>query len=143
MKYLYLYCITIFMFSCVSPDRIKEDKAVNPDYDKAYEYIDAGKTDSSFFFFDKARQVFLDNKDSLGVAKCLVNMAITQKDQSDYFGAQETGLQAVSYMNVNNPKHHIYLSTNYNNLGVASSALGQYKSALSFYGLALKFSNDS
>ncbi len=131
------------MFSCVSPDRIKEDKAVNPDYDKAYEYIDAGKTDSSFFFFDKARQVFLDNKDSLGVAKCLVNMAITQKDQSDYFGAQETGLQAVSYMNVNNPKHHIYLSTNYNNLGVASSALGQYKSALSFYGLALKFSNDS
>lgn len=131
------------MFSCVSPDGIKENKVVNPDYDKAYEYIDAGKTDSSFFFFDKARQVFLDNKDSLGVAKCLINMAITLKDQSDYFGAQETGLQAVSYMNLNNPKHHIYLSTNYNNLGVASSALGQYKSALSFYGLALKFSNDS
>lgn len=143
MKYLYLYCIIIFMFSCVSPDGIKENKVVNPDYDKAYEYIDVGKTDSSFFFFDKARQVFLDNKDSLGVAKCLVNMAITLKDQNDYFGAQETALQAVSYMNVNNPKHQIYLSTNYNNLGVASSALGQYETALSFYELALKFSNDS
>ena len=143
MKYLYLFCIFIFMFSCVSPEGIKENKVVNPDYDKAYEYIDAGKTDSSFFFFDKARQVFLDKKDSLGVAKCLVNMAITLKDQSDYFGAQETALQAVSYMNINNAKHHIYLSTNYNNLGVASSSLGQYKSALSFYGLALKFSNDS
>ncbi|WP_343564131.1 tetratricopeptide repeat protein [Sphingobacterium sp.] len=70
-------------------------------------------------------------------------MAITLKDQNDFFGAQETALQAVSYMNTNDPKHYIYLSTNYNNLGVASSKLGQYKTALSFYELALKFSNDS
>ncbi|MDM1295350.1 tetratricopeptide repeat protein [Sphingobacterium sp. N143] len=139
----YLYCISIFLLSCVSHEERQENTVSSLDYDKAYEYIDAGKTDSSFFFFDKARQVFLDNKDSLGVAKCLVNMAITLKDQNDFFGAQETALQAVSYMNTNDPKHYIYLSTNYNNLGVASSKLGQYKTALSFYELALKFSNDS
>ncbi|RKO68527.1 ATP-binding protein [Sphingobacterium puteale] len=131
------------MLSCTGHDKIKGSKVNNPDFDKAYLYIDEGKADSSFFFFDKARQVFLDNKDSLGVAKCLVNMAITLKDQSDYFGAQETALQAVSYMTPHDTKHHIYLSTNYNNLGVASAALNQYKPALSFYELALKFSTDS
>lgn len=70
-------------------------------------------------------------------------MAVIQKDGGDYYGAQETALQALGYMNIKEAKYKAYLSTNYNNLGVVSSALNQYKSALSFYELALKFSNDS
>ncbi|NGM64219.1 tetratricopeptide repeat protein [Sphingobacterium sp. SGR-19] len=115
----------------------------NVAFDIAYEYIEKGKADSSFFFFDEARQLFLESGDSLGVAKCLINMAITQKDQGDHFGAQETALQAVDYLDKSNPKHHIYLSTNYNNLGAATGKLNDFEQALAFYKLALQFSQDS
>ncbi|PRD45021.1 ATP-binding protein [Sphingobacterium haloxyli] len=119
------------------------ESASNIYFDIAYEYIESGKPDSSFFFFDEARQIFLDSGDSLSVAKCLVNMAITQKDQGDYFGAQETALQAVDYLDKSNPKHYIYLSTNYNNLGAATGKLTDFEQALTFYKSALQFSPDS
>src|SRR5690606_26850726 len=84
-----------------------------------------------------------EHKDSLNVANCLINMAITQKDQGDYFGAQETALEAIDYLNTDNPEHYVYLSTNYNNLGVATNALGDKDRAIDFYNLAIKFAADS
>ena len=143
MKYYLLYLIPILILSCNRNRELQLKKIENIDYDKAYEYVDNGKPDSSFFFFDRARQVFLDNGDSLGVAKCLVNMAITQKDQGDFYGAQETALQALDFMNKNNLKHHIYLSTNYNNLGAATVNLNDLENAISFYNLAIRYSDDS
>ncbi len=143
MKYYFLYLIPILIPSCNRNRELQLKKIENIDYDKAYEYVDNGKPDSSFFFFDRARQVFLDNGDSLGVAKCLVNMAITQKDQGDFYGAQETALQALDFMNKNNLKHHIYLSTNYNNLGAATVNLNDLENAISFYNLAIRYSDDS
>jgi Signal transduction histidine kinase len=143
LKYYFLYLIPILILSCNRNRELQLKKIENIDYDKAYEYVDNGKPDSSFFFFDRARQVFLDNGDSLGVAKCLVNMAITQKDQGDFYGAQETALQALDFMNKNNLKHHIYLSTNYNNLGAATVNLNDLEKAISFYNLAIRYSDDS
>jgi len=143
LKYYFLYLIPILIPSCNRNRELQLKKIENIDYDKAYEYVDNGKPDSSFFFFDRARQVFLDNGDSLGVAKCLVNMAITQKDQGDFYGAQETALQALDFMNKNNLKHHIYLSTNYNNLGAATVNLNDLENAISFYNLAIRYSDDS
>lgn len=70
-------------------------------------------------------------------------MAITQKDQGDYYGAQETALQALDFLNRNNNKHRVYLSLNYNNLGVSTSKLLNYSRAVVFYNLAIKFSDDS
>lgn len=143
MKYYFLYLIPVLILSCNRNRELQLKKIENIDYDKAYEYVDNGKPDSSFFFFDRARQVFFDNGDSLGVAKCLVNMAITQKDQGDFYGAQETALQALDFMNKNNLKHHIYLSTNYNNLGAATVNLNDLEKAISFYNLAIRYSDDS
>lgn len=143
MRYLSV-CIFIFtFFACSKRQKTERQVPLNPDFDTAYLYLDEGKSDSSFFFFDKARLLFLEQGDSLGVAKCLINMAISQREQSDYYGAQETALQAIGYLDMQDTVHRIYLSTNYNNLATATDKLKEAERAISFYELAIKFSDDS
>lgn len=142
MKYVYLL-IAVSFFSCVRNEQNASIEKVNSYYELAYDLLDAGKSDSSFYLFEKAKQVFLDNKDSLGVAKCLVNMSITQREKGDLFGAQETSLEALKYLDKNKPNNRIYLSTNYNNLAMSSHSLQDYRKALEFFDLAIMFSDDS
>lgn len=142
MKYLYLL-LTGFLFSCYQKESKQSVKKTNDFYEQAHHFLENGKPDSSFLLFEKAKQIFLDNKDSIGVAKCLVNMAITQREHSDLFGAQETSLEALEYLNENKKSHRIYLSTNYNNLAMSSHSLQNYPQAISFFELAIKFSDDS
>ena len=58
----------------------------------------------------------------------------------DYFGAQETSLEAIKYFDENNKGNYSYISANYNNLGIASYNLKSYENALGFYDSAIKFS---
>ena len=143
MKSLPIY-IAAFLFAACSKDTTHNTAVVqNPDIDKAYEYLERGIEDSAFFAFNRAKDIYIEVNDSLKVANCLINMAITQKDQGDYFGAQETALQAVDYLDKSNPEHYVYLSTNYNNLGAATGKLSDFEQALTFYKAALQFSQDS
>ncbi|WP_028298946.1 tetratricopeptide repeat protein [Olivibacter sitiensis] len=112
-------------------------------YDRAFDYLDQGKVDSSFFYFDKAKDVFIELRDSLNAANCLIQMAITQTDNSDYFGGIETSIQAKTYLSEHNTEHRTYLKANLNNLGIASFRLGQYEKAIEFYDSAIQFSDDS
>ncbi|MEN5232854.1 tetratricopeptide repeat-containing sensor histidine kinase [Sphingobacterium faecium] len=114
----------------------------NPAYDKAFEYLENGHADSSFYYFNAAKQVFLEQGDSLHVAKCLINMAITQQERGDYFGSQETALQAVPFLDEKKPEHHTLLSMNFNVLGLATDDLNDYSRAVIFYELAIKYSDD-
>ncbi|WP_229707528.1 tetratricopeptide repeat-containing sensor histidine kinase [Sphingobacterium alkalisoli] len=143
MKYLYLYLLFLTLLSCAQEEVTQPPVDARPYYTKAFEYLDAGKTDSAFLTFDKAKNLFIEAKDSLNTANCLINMAITQREQGDYFGAQETSLQARDYLDELNPDHRIYISTNYNNLATTSDNLKDFDQAISFYDLAIKFSDDS
>jgi signal transduction histidine kinase len=120
-----------------------EQNKVNLYYEKAYDYLEAGRVDSSFLLFEKAKQLFLENADSLGVAKSLINMAITQRLQGDLYGGQETSLEALKYLNEKELTNRVFLSTNYNNLASATHSLQNYAQAIEFYDLAIKFSDDS
>lgn len=142
MKRFSLYILIVFFYSCQQAVIQKEIPIDNPAYDKAFEYLEMGKADSSFFYFNAAKQVFLEKGDSLQVAKCLINMAITQKEQGDYFGSQETALQAVPFLDENNPEHHSFLSMNFNALGLSTDELYDYPKAILFYELAIKYSDD-
>lgn len=143
MKSLPIYIAALVFVACSEDDKNHRVVVQNPDIDKAYEYLERGVDDSAFFAFSKAKDIYIEVDDSLNVANCLINMAITQKDQGDYFGAQETALQATDYLDKSNQEHHIYLSTNYNNLGAATVKLSDFGQALTFYELALQFSSDS
>lgn len=133
----------MILLSCSADQTQEEASVANPYYDQAFAFLDAGKADSAFRYFDQARELFLANKDSLRVAACLIQMAITLTNQNDYFGAQETSLQANDYLDVENPKHHIYLSSNFNNLGRSTYLLKDFDRAISFYDSAIQFSDDS
>ncbi|WP_251029929.1 tetratricopeptide repeat-containing sensor histidine kinase [Pedobacter sp. ISL-64] len=142
MKLLFSFILLLFLFSCSKKESI-EKKFQNPYYDIAKKYRDNGKADSAFIVFNQAKEFGLENSDSLSVASSLINMAILLTNAGDYFGGQETSLQANKYLNENNPKHHYYLGSNYNNLGIATYNLKDYKNSLKLYNLAIKFSDDS
>lgn len=142
MKRFSLYILLVFFYSCQQEVIQKEIPIDNPAYDKAFEYLEMGKADSTFYYFNAAKQVFLEKGDSLKVARCLINMAITQQEQGDYFGSQETALQAVPFLNENNPEHHSFLSMNFNALGLATDDLRDYPKAILFYELAIKYSDN-
>ena len=143
MKNLTLLLLTVVLFFSCTKQVEKEKKKENLYYDLAYSLLLKGIPDSSFLYFFKAKDLFLQRKDSVGVGKCLVYMGIISNDRGDYFGSQELSLSAISYFNQKEKKQFVYLQSNYNSLGIATQKLGDFKTALDFYKSALKFSEDS
>ncbi len=100
---------------------------------KAWGFSDNNKMDSSFVYFNKAKEEYLKHADSINVGKCLINMAIISGDQGDYFGSQELSLSAITYLNPTDEVQKEVLSSNYNNLGKMAHLLKKYDEADSFY----------
>lgn len=131
----------ILIYSC--NDKVLSDKTTASFfYDRAWKYLEKGESLNAFSNFAKAKDIFLKDKDSLGVAKCLMNMGIILTDKGDFFGGQEISLEAKRYFNENYENNFYYINTNYNNLGIASYNLKDYKNAITFYDLAIQFSDN-
>jgi tetratricopeptide (TPR) repeat protein len=144
LKYPYFTLLSLLFFlSCTPKKATKEKVIINPDYDKAFEFREQEISDSAFLYFNKAKAVFLQQKDSLSVGKCLVNMAIASIDKGDYFGSQEISIEALGYFNKSNKKHFIYLESNFHELGIASSYLKNYSQAIAFYNQSIPYAQDS
>lgn len=127
------------LLSCSDDKPIKQKQQQNVFYDKAYDYKEAKMPDSAFFYFNKAKELFLLQKNDLGVGKCLMQIGILYREKGDYFGAQESSLNAISFFDKKNLKHQIYIQHNLNNLGLISEDLGRYDEAIDFYQQALSF----
>lgn len=127
------------------------NKQVNPDepheknhfYEQAYEFLEKNEPDSAFVYFEKARLLYLENKDSLGVASSLVNMAINQTDLGDYYGSQETSIQALNYLDTNDSSEFNVLSSIYGNLSNVAEYLKEPEKSNEYIELAIKYSLDS
>lgn len=144
MKYLIvLLCILSLFGSCLQKKKHTKDKVLTDFYKKAYAFRDSGKTDSAFLYFNKAREQYLELNDSLAIGKCLVNMAIISTNQGDPFGGQELSLEAISFLDENDPAQGVYLLSAYNNIGIASYNLKQFSKAVEFYQKSLDFISDS
>jgi tetratricopeptide (TPR) repeat protein len=142
LKRLCLLLFVAFLFAC-SDQPVKNDvQQGNPYYDKAFEFKESGRFDSAFVFFNNAKEVFLQQEDSLGVGKCLLNMAIIATDKGDYFGGQELSLNASDYFDKTKDKHHIYIKSNLNNLGLTSEYLARYDEAISYFQQSLVYTTN-
>ncbi len=143
MRILY-FLLFVLIVSCTKTKENNvnqsEKTTDNPYYEKAWSYLDQKEPVNAFQNFNKARELFLKNNDSLGMGKCLMNMGIILTDQGDYLGAQETSLEASKYLKENNKENNSYISANYNNLGIINRNLENYNKAIEFYNLAMKFS---
>lgn len=147
---LSLILCVIILSSCLnrqSSDIVKPnssaDTAENANFSKAYDYLDEGKMDSSFIYFELASNEFLERGDSLNVAICFIQMAVTLNDEGDFLGSQETSLDADRLLDTSNKEHYSLLSINYNNLGNAISGYGDQEEAIAYYDLAIKYATDS
>jgi tetratricopeptide (TPR) repeat protein len=129
------------MFSC-HQDQVKHEVFTeNPYYDRAWYFSDHNLLDSSFIYFNKAKEKALKDGDSVKVAKSLINMAIISGGRGDFFGSQEISLSAIKYLNPVIDSDREILSTNYNNLGKMASRLKNYPQAAQFYLQSIELSN--
>ena len=141
MRILLILLLLIVNFSCLGKPQLDSNKTT-VSYEKAWHYLENGESINAFIYFEKAKNIFLKQKDSLGVGKCLMNMAIIQEKMGDVFGGQETAINALSYFDEKRSNQYEYISANYNTLGITSSKLKEYKKAVEFYQNALKFTSN-
>jgi tetratricopeptide (TPR) repeat protein len=135
----------LLVLSLLSCTKDKPKSIVKPDnkyYNQAWYFSDKNIIDSSFIYFNKAKEEFSKYSDSVGIAKCLINMAIISGNQGDHFGSQEFSLSAIKYLNTNDKVQQEILSSNYNNLGKISQILKRYDSANEFYRSALNLAGN-
>ncbi|GGG44378.1 tetratricopeptide repeat protein [Epilithonimonas arachidiradicis] len=135
----------LLLLSCSekeSQSGITSKKRSNPFYEKAFVLMDNNQMDSAFFYLNKGKDLFLKRNDSFGVGKSYVNMAFIQESIGDNFGCIETSLIASQYFKEKDTAHHGFIFSNYNNLGIASSSLKNYKDAEQFYKKAKPFAKD-
>lgn len=128
----------LLLLSCNKHKLENPTNGNNKYYDKAWYFSDHKIPDSSFIYFNKAKEDYLNHNDSVGVAKSLINMAIISGNQNDYFGSQEISLSAIKYLNVNYEDQKEILSSNYNNLGKVAHHLKRYEEADQFYIQSIK-----
>lgn len=147
MKHCLFFLITAFFIaSCTKTTSTKGVTAPhsipNADYDKAWKFIDKGDDKNGFIYLDKAKDTYIKAGDSFSAGKSFVNMAIIQERVSDNMGSIETSITALKFLNEKNPNHHGFLSSNYNNMGVASNSLKNYADVEKYYKKAYQFSQD-
>lgn len=143
MKLNYLIIILLIFYSCKKGRA--EDKIYQPKryYQKAKKFANENTSDSAFYYFNLAKNDYLNNYDSIGAGKSLVNMAIIQHNNGDYYGSIETSLEANKLLkNENDSIVKSTLASNYNNMAISSSFLKNYNESVDFYKKALRFSND-
>ncbi|MEN4759811.1 ATP-binding protein [Chryseobacterium sp. C39-AII1] len=137
----YYFILFLLLFSCTQNKKQKDNQSnTNIYYDKAWDFKDKKVTDSAVINFYKAKDLFLKKNDSVGAGKCLINIGIILTEKGDYFGAQETSLDATKYFNNKNPENYDNIRSNYNNLGIASYNLKDYENAIKFYDFAINYS---
>ncbi|GAA4163926.1 hypothetical protein GCM10022217_33670 [Chryseobacterium ginsenosidimutans] len=140
MKNYFLLLFLVFLFSCGKRTTDNQDKSIANFYYKKAKKIN---NDSAFYYFNLAKNSYLDIKDSSGVGRSLVNMAIIQHDRGDYYGSIETSLEANKFLkNVKDSMTSWILASSYNNMGICSSYLYEFDNSVKFYTEALKYVND-
>jgi tetratricopeptide (TPR) repeat protein len=141
LKNLYVLIIAVLIFSSCYKET-KHKPPVNPFY-KLARSLEENDPDSAFINYNRAKDKFLSDRDSLGVGKSLVNMGVISNKKGDYYGAQEISLSASKFFKKRDTISRMYLTTNYNNLGMVTHQLKDYNAAIKFFDAALHFSVDS
>ena len=103
----------------------------------AYYYNQNFKKDSAFLCYKLSKEIHLQLGDSSKAGENLAEMAIIQSDLGDFVGSDDTGIQALKYLDENNFQ---YLTAVYN--CIAISAIGQknYNEAIYWYDKAINIS---
>lgn len=142
MRALLFFLFMVFLLSCDDKGTHKVNNK-NTNWDIALEFRESGKSDSSFLYFSRAKVLFVEQNDSLGIGKCLLNMAKIATEEGDYFAGHELSLNAKNYFNPRLDSQKAFLSANFNNLATTAFKLRNYRAALLFNNSAIEYSRDA
>ncbi|PJJ64635.1 tetratricopeptide repeat-containing sensor histidine kinase [Chryseobacterium geocarposphaerae] len=143
MKNYFLLLICMILLSCKKENKKNFDESIAAKlYNKAKVFRNSNVSDSAFIYYNLAKNAYLERKDSLGVGKSLVNMAILQHNKQDYYGSIETSLEANNFLRkIDDSTTRSTLASSFNNMGICSSYLYEFENSILFYNQALKYVN--
>jgi signal transduction histidine kinase len=135
--FLSLSLCTLLFAACQHQNSLKIDPWA--DYRKAYALLNTNK-DSAYFYFNQSA-----SRSSVKqvIALAYYNMALIQTDGGDYYGAQESLTQSLRSLDESRQQDWSDLATDYNELGMTSTRLGNYKQAIQYYQLALHYDRNN
>ncbi len=143
--FVYFFILCLFFTACkeeLHNGLSSQNKIAKQKYDSAFVLIDNNEGTKAYLLLNQAKDLYQKEGDSFMIAKCLVNMAIIEEGESDHLGSIETSLSAFGFLNKKDTAHYSFLYTNYNNLGVNSNSLKNYKDTDRFYKEALLYSKN-
>ncbi|MFT4095158.1 MAG: ATP-binding protein [Niabella sp.] len=124
-----------FLSECKQASNAKR-RITSQDYEKAKSFLNI-RNDSAFYYFN---EVAISSGDSLQIAQAYTYMAIIQSGARDYFGSQESLLQALKFLDEKKDSDQQVLSSVYNELGYTTADLENYDAAIDYYDHGLKLS---
>jgi len=95
------------------------------------------KSDSAYYYFNKAQYAYRKIKDTLKTGLSILNMGIIQRYENDLLGGQTTIIRSIPYFEV--AKSDRFLASAYNSLGNIDAELGDFKNAIKNHQKALKY----
>jgi len=135
VKNYLIIILSIFISTC-NKDRKKEHSNKQDVYFLKAESLYNKNSDSAFYYFYQFTTL---NRDSLLTGQAFSYMAFIQSNAGDNYGAQESLIHSLKYLNKNIKDHWLSIATNYNELGLTSMNLKEYKTALGYFNKALPF----
>jgi len=94
-------------------------------------------TDSSYYHYYKAHQLYLLGEDKFYAGRMLLNMGIVRENVKDYIGSETTTIRAIEYLEPFHKKEQLYIG--YSNLGVVMNALEDFEESIKYHNKALGF----
>ena len=140
-KSLFLIHLLLSFYSCSKHNKNNQpNEIINPDYDKAFDFNVLKNYDSSYIYYGKALEIFKQNKDKFGEAKCLLSMSKILTTKGNYFKAQDFSLKAKLLFDKTDTTQYYHIGDNFNNLGMIANNLRNYREARDFYNSAIEYS---
>jgi len=138
---LFLFSI-LAIFSCSDKKHGKLKGESRNYYLKALSFYNLGMYDSSFVYLELAKEQAFKEGDNLTVVRSLILIGINEYDQGDFFGAQETSLKSIEFLEKSNLKQDTLLSFAYNTIANSTDEMKQYNKAIPYYHQAIKYSTN-
>ncbi|ALL08701.1 histidine kinase [Pedobacter sp. PACM 27299] len=132
-----LLVVFVSLYAC---NKVHQTNIPNNDvnFDIAESFVNKNN-DSAYYHFN---EVAINSKDSLLVAMSYNYMAVIQSAAGDYFGAQESLMLSLTFLNEKKKEDFSCLASNYNELGLTSLNLKKYEAGVNFCDSAIKYSED-
>lgn len=138
MKLFYSSLLFIVLVSCSKADITDAESVANRYYNKGEHLYSMQSYDSAFIYFNKAYQEysFLDKRKES--ANALVYQSIIQTIKGDYFGSEESAIEALKKIDLNNKANKDLLVSIYNQIALNKEYQKDYIAAVSWYQLAVE-----